>query len=156
MPRVKAMNIIGCYAQTEIGHGSNVGGLETTATLDMETDEWVIHTPNIQATKFWPGSLGTAANHAIVYARIKAAGKDFGPQPLLVQIRSFEDHMPLKGINVGDIGMKMGYNSVDNGWLSFDQVRVPRKNLMSRFSKITKKGDLEIKGDLRILYSIMS
>jgi len=56
----------------------------------------------------------------MVYARIKAKGKDFGPQPLLVQIRSFEDHMPLKGINVGDIGMKLGYNSVDNGWLSFD------------------------------------
>jgi len=92
----------------------------------------------------------------MVYARIKAKGKDFGPQPLLVQIRSFEDHMPLKGINVGDIGMKLGYNSVDNGWLSFDQVRVPRTNLMSRFSEVTKEGDLEIKGDLRILYSIMS
>lgn len=52
-----------------MGHGSDVAGLETTATLDMKTDEWVIHTPHIRATKFWPGSLGIHANHAIVYAR---------------------------------------------------------------------------------------
>ena len=51
MPQAKALKIIGCYAQTEIGHGSNVAGLETTATLDMKTDEWVIHTPTIRATK---------------------------------------------------------------------------------------------------------
>jgi acyl-CoA oxidase len=52
------LNILGCYAQTELGHGSNVAGLETTATLDKATDEFVIHTPNIKATKFWPGALG--------------------------------------------------------------------------------------------------
>jgi acyl-CoA oxidase len=52
------LNIIGCYAQTELGHGSNVAGLETTATLDKATDEFVIHTPTIKATKYWPGSLG--------------------------------------------------------------------------------------------------
>lgn len=73
------MNIIGCYAQTELGHGSDVSKLETTATLDLKTDEWVINTPSIRATKFWPGSLGTAANHAIVYARMIIGVKDFGP-----------------------------------------------------------------------------
>ena len=52
------LNMIGCYAQTELGHGSNVAGLETTATLDMKTDEFVINTPNIKAFKFWPGALG--------------------------------------------------------------------------------------------------
>ena len=52
------LNIIGGYAQTELGHGSNVAGLETTATLDMKTDEFVFNTPSIRATKYWPGSLG--------------------------------------------------------------------------------------------------
>jgi len=65
------MSIIGCYAQTEIGHGSNVAALETTAILDLATDEWVIHTPTIKATKFWPGSLGVHATHAVVFARLK-------------------------------------------------------------------------------------
>jgi acyl-CoA oxidase len=120
------MKIIGCYAQTELGHGSNVQNLETTATLDMKTDEWVIHTPHIRATKFWPGSMGIMSNHAIVFARCVANNKDYGPKPFFVQIRSFDDHMPVKGVKVGDLGPKLGYNAVDNGWLSFDKVRIPR------------------------------
>ena len=66
-----------------------------------------------------------------------------------------EDHMPLKGIKVGDIGLKMGYNGIDNGWLSFDQVRTKRTNLMSRFSFVHKDGKFERRGDPRILYSAM-
>lgn len=121
----------------------------------MKTDEWVINTPNIRATKFWPGSMGTAANHAMVFCRLIAGENDFGPQPILVPIRSYEDHMPLPGITVGDAGTKLGYNSVDNGYLSFNNVRVPRKNMMTKFSKITKEGDLDMRGDLRMLYNIM-
>ena len=48
--------------QTELGHGSNVQGVKTTATLDKKTDEFIIHTPDITATKFWPGT-GLSATH---------------------------------------------------------------------------------------------
>ena len=58
LPLLNHWQIIGCYAQTELGHGSNVAGIETTATLDTKTDEFVIHTPTIKAAKFWPGNLG--------------------------------------------------------------------------------------------------
>ena len=58
MPLIDNWKIIGCYAQTELGHGSNVAGLETTAELDTSTDEFVLHTPNFKASKFWPGNLG--------------------------------------------------------------------------------------------------
>ena len=112
--------MIGCYAQTELGHGSNVAGIETTATLDKTTDEFVINTPNIKATKFWPGSLGVFSTHAILFARCISGENDFGVQPFIVPIRSTEDHKPLPGVSVGDIGEKLGYNSVDNGYLSFD------------------------------------
>ena len=78
------MKILGCYAQTELGHGSNVQGLETTATLDKSSDEFVIHTPNIKATKFWPGGLGLQATHAIVYAKLMLGGKSYGAQPFFV------------------------------------------------------------------------
>lgn len=67
-----------------------------------------------------------------------------------------DTHEPLPGIEVGDIGTKLGYNSTDNGYLLLNQVRVPRKALLSRFAEITPEGDLDIKADLRILYSIMS
>jgi acyl-CoA oxidase len=68
VPMADRLNIIGCYCQTELGHGSNVQGLETTATLDKQTDEFIIHTPHIKATKFWPGTLGRHATHATVFA----------------------------------------------------------------------------------------
>jgi acyl-CoA oxidase len=76
---INDLHILGCYVQTEMGHGSNVAGLETTATFDKEKDEFIIHTPNIRATKFWPGSLGTVATHAVVFARLKIGESDFGP-----------------------------------------------------------------------------
>ena len=148
-------NIIGCYAQTELGHGSNVAGLETTATLDSKTDEFVLHTPTIRATKFWPGSLGRNATHAIVYARLICNGEDYGVQPFMTPIRSLEDHKAFPGVTVGDIGTKLGYNSVDNGFLSFEHYRIPRENMLARFVSVDREGNFEIKGNPRIIYQIM-
>ena len=62
-------------------------------------------------------------------------GNDFGIQCFIVPIRDTETHMPLKGIKVGDIGPKLGYNSKDNGFLMFDQVRIPRTNMLNRFKE---------------------
>jgi acyl-CoA oxidase len=149
------LNIIGCYAQTELGHGSNVAGLETTATLDLKTDEFVIHTPNIKATKFWPGTLGIFATHAVVFARLITNGNDHGVKAFIVPIRSLEDHKPLPGISVGDLGSKLSYNFVDNGWLSFDHFRIPRENILSRFIDVKQDGTVEAKGDPRTSYQIM-
>jgi acyl-CoA oxidase len=73
-----------------------------------------------------------------------------------VQIRSLENHYPLPGIEVGDIGVKLGYNSNDNGYLSFDQVRIPREDMCARFACVEKDGEFKVLGDLRSLYMIMS
>jgi acyl-CoA oxidase len=152
LPRADSLNIIGCYAQTELGHGSNVAGLETTATFDPVTDEFVIHTPTIKACKFWPGSLGRHATHAVVFARLILKKKDFGPLPFMVPIRSRVDHKAYPGIKVGDIGTKLGYNTVDNGYLEFDQYRVPRNSLLQRFVTVTREGEFELLGDPRAIY----
>lgn len=95
---------MGCYAQTELGHGSNVAGLETTATLDTRTDEFVIHTPSIKATKVWSGGLGLFANHAVVFARAIANDNDYGVMPFFVPIRDMETHKTLPGVEIGDMG----------------------------------------------------
>ena len=76
--------MMGCYAQTELGHGSNVASLETTATLDLKTQEWVIHSPTVTSTKYWPGGLGRSANHAVVFAQCIVDGNNFGVQPFMV------------------------------------------------------------------------
>lgn len=120
LPMIRNLDILGCYAQTEIGHGSNVAALETTATLDKSTDEFVIHTPSISATKYWPGDLGRFSSHAIVFARLIIDGDDNGVQPFMVQIRDVDSWKILPGVNCGDLGPKIGYSSKDNGWCSFD------------------------------------
>lgn len=61
-----------------MGHGSNIKGFETTATLDLKTDEFVIHSPTVTSTKYWPGGMGITANHAVVFARCIVEGNDFG------------------------------------------------------------------------------
>ena len=84
MPMLKNADLFGCYAQTELGHGSNVAALETTATLDKSTDEFVINTPTITATKYWPGDLGRFSSHAVVFARLRIDEDDYGIHPFMV------------------------------------------------------------------------
>ncbi|CAG8438346.1 4787_t:CDS:2 [Ambispora gerdemannii] len=130
--------IIGCYAQTELGHGSNVQGLETTATYIPETNEFEIHSPTLTASKWWVGNLGAVANHAIVMARLVTNGKDYGPHPFVVPVRDMKTHEPLSGVTVGDIGPKFGFNSVDNGFVIFDRVRIPHFNMLANFAKVER------------------
>lgn len=57
-------NFFGCFAMTELGHGSNIAGLETTATFDIDSDEFIIHSPSTTATKWWIGGAAESATHA--------------------------------------------------------------------------------------------
>jgi acyl-CoA oxidase len=98
MPKVLSHNILGCYAQTELGHGSNVAGLETTATFDMEKDEFVIHTPNLTSTKWWPGEMGRYSNFALIMAKLVIDGNEYGIAPFLVQIRDLKTHKWMPGV----------------------------------------------------------
>lgn len=154
-PLINHHKILGCYAQTELGHGSNVAGLETTATLDKATDEFIIHSPTLTSTKYWPGDLGRNTTHAVVYARLKIENNDYGVQPFMVQLRDVDTFHYRKGIVTGDLGTKFGYTSKDNGWARFDQVRIPRDHMLMGMCEVTKEGEFSIIGDLRVLYSVM-
>lgn len=61
----------------------------------------------------------------------------------------------MPGIKVGDLGAKFGFNYTDNGWLSFDNVRIPREDILSRFIEVTKEGVVTLKGDPRMNQQIM-
>lgn len=127
---------IGCYAQTELGHGSNVRGLETTATWNPEDRTFTLHSPHLTSSKWWIGSLGRTANYAVVMAQLVIGGKPYGPHPFVCQVRDLNTHQPLDGIYVGDIGPKFGYNTMDNGFLLFNKVKIPHVNLLARFSGV--------------------
>lgn len=135
--------IQGCYLQTELGHGTNVARLETTSTYIPETQEFEINSPSLTSTKWWIGALGKSATHGVVQAKlILPDGKDMGPHLFFVQLRSLEDHRPLQGITVGDIGPKAsgGMAAQDQGFARFDHVRIPRTNMFSKFAKVTTEG----------------
>ncbi|RJE26880.1 acyl-Coenzyme A oxidase [Aspergillus sclerotialis] len=139
LERAQKYQILGCYAQTELGHGSNVRGLETTATWNADDKTFTIHSPTLTASKWWIGSLGRTANHAVVMAQLFIGGKNYGPHPFVVQIRDLETHEPLENVYVGDIGPKFGYNTMDNGFLLFNKVKVPHVNMLARFSSVDKE-----------------
>lgn len=86
----------------------------------------------------WPGELGLLANYALVYAKLIINGKNKGVLPFMVQIRSMDTHKPLEGIIVGDIGPKLGYSTKDNGFLAFNNFRVPVSSMMSRYVRMEK------------------
>jgi acyl-CoA oxidase len=140
MPLCMDLKLIGTYAQTELGHGTFLRGLETVAVYDEVDRRFVIHSPTLTATKWWPGGLGKTCTHAILMARLITKGRDYGPHAFVVQLRDMETHMPLPGVEVGDIGPKMGYNGVDNGFLRFDHVSVPRDAMLMRYSQVLEDG----------------
>ena len=117
IPLAEKFQIIGCYAQTELGHGSNLSSLETTATFVKETDEWEVNSTTFTAAKWWIGGLGAMCTHAVVQAKLIIDGIDHGAHVFVVPIRSLENHKPFPGVQVGDIGPKAygGFNKMDNG-----------------------------------------
>ncbi|KAF8576754.1 acyl-CoA oxidase [Ramaria rubella] len=155
LPLCESGKIIGTYCQTELGHGSFVRGLETTATFDPAADEFIIHSPTVSSTKYWPGGLGYSSSHALVMARLIIRGKDYGVHPFMVQLRSLEDWTPLTGIELGDIGPTMGMNSIDNGYAIFTQVRIPRHNMLMGNSKVLDDGTYISSPHKKLTYGTM-
>lgn len=132
--------MVGCFAMTEMGHGSNVAGLETTATFDEASDQFIIHTPSLTATKWWIGGAAHSATHAAVFARLIVKGKDYGVKPFIVPLRNPLDYTLKQGVAIGDIGMKMGRNGIDNGWIQFTNVRIPRTYMLMKYTKVSREG----------------
>ncbi|KAL9940564.1 hypothetical protein V8E36_000052 [Tilletia maclaganii] len=132
----RANKIIGCYAQTELGHGSNVQGLETTATWIEEDKEFEIHSPSLTASKWWIGGLGRTADHCILMAQLIVKGERKGPTPFIVPIRDVKTREILPGRLIGDIGSKAGYAATDNGFMLFDHVRVPHIAMLAKLAKL--------------------
>ncbi|XP_076175470.1 acyl-coenzyme A oxidase 1 [Ptiloglossa arizonensis] len=135
-----AGNIVGTYAQTELGHGTFIRGLETTATYDPKTKEFVLNSPTLTSYKWWPGGLGHTANYAVVVAQLYTKGECKGIHPFIVQLRDENTHKPLPGIKIGEIGTKLGMNATNNGFLGFESVRIPRENMLMKNSKILEDG----------------
>ncbi len=153
---IGTLELPGCFAMTETGHGSNVKGIETTATYDHATRSLVINTPSDRA---WKEFIGNAALHgqmATTFVKLIVDGKDYGVSAVIVPLRDKKGN-PHPGVTIEDCGPKMGLNGVDNGKIHYNNVKVPYDNLLDRFCSITPEGrfDSPIASDNRRFFTML-
>ncbi|KAL6747266.1 acyl-CoA dehydrogenase/oxidase [Haematococcus lacustris] len=139
LPRLDTLDLTGSFSMTELGHGSNVMGIETTATYDATTEEFVIHTPSNEASKVWIGGTGQHGKITVVFAQLFTKGTYEGVHAFAVRIRD-DQLQVLPNIRIRDMGPKQGLNGVDNGQLWFCNLRVPRDALLDAYASVAPDG----------------
>ncbi|MFB9110811.1 acyl-CoA dehydrogenase [Flavobacterium gyeonganense] len=150
------LKLPGCFAMTETHHGSNVKGLETTATYNHNDQTFTIHTPHEKAQKEYIGNAAVHGQMATVFAKLIIDGHDYGVNAFVVPLRDTNGNV-LNGITIGDCGHKMGLNGVDNGTIRFDNVVIPKENMLDRFASVNDKGEFEspIPSDNRRFFTML-
>jgi acyl-CoA oxidase len=139
---IASLDLPGCFAMSESGHGSDVRSIRTLARYDAAARELVVHTPDETARKDWIGNAARHARLAVVFAQLDVAGEMHGVHAVLVPLRDDQGRV-LPGVEIEDCGDKMGLQGVDNGRIRFSAVRVPVDNLLDRFGRITHDGGYE-------------
>ena len=137
--RIIDLDLLGCFAMTETGHGSDVQQLETTATYDPATQEFVICSPTPSSRKDYIGGAAQSARVAAVFAQLITQDQCHGVHCFVVPIRDSSGN-DLPGITTSDCDYKGGLPGVDNGRILFDNVRVPRENLLNRYGDVAADG----------------
>ena len=140
LQRIASLELPGCFAMSETGHGSNVQRVETTATWDGDAGEFVVETPTEGARKDYIGNAALDGRMAVVFCQLIVGGAGRGVHAVLVPIRD-EDGIPCEGVEIADCGEKLGLNGVDNGRLAFNGVRVGRTALLDRYAEVTAEGE---------------
>jgi len=140
LERLVSADLLGAFAMTETGHGSNVQALGTRAVYDPENEEFVIDTPDAASRKDYIGNAAVHARAAVVFAQLEVAGVEQGVHAFVVPLRD-EKGRTLSGIDISDCGPKIGLNGVDNGRISFHGVRVPRTALLNKYADVTESGE---------------
>ncbi|MGW8327507.1 acyl-CoA dehydrogenase family protein [Streptomyces sp. NPDC055897] len=123
-----SMRRVGTFLCTEVDHGNDSAGLETTAEFDRENDGFILHTPHPGAQKFMPNTSTTGGpKTAMVAARLLVDGQDQGVFLFLTPLS--DDHGLLPGVEVRTLPFRSGA-PVDHCLTAFHHVRLPREALL--------------------------
>ncbi|CEG71334.1 Putative Acyl-coenzyme A oxidase [Rhizopus microsporus] len=147
--------ILGCFAMTELGHSSALREIETTATYDFATDEFILDTPTITGTKWWIGMAGQTATHAVVIAQTVIDGKNVGLNWFVVQLRNKHTGELEPNVQIGDIGEKVGHAGLDNGWIQFRQKRIPRIDMLAKWVQLDRQGNYKPAPNPAVMYATL-
>uniref|UniRef100_A0A7S1KN30 Acyl-coenzyme A oxidase n=1 Tax=Percolomonas cosmopolitus TaxID=63605 RepID=A0A7S1KN30_9EUKA len=156
-PDMKNLSIFGCFALTEMTHGSDTKNMKTEVRYLPETQSFELHTPHRDASKVWIGNLGKHATHAIVAAQLIIQSKSYGLHWFVVPIRNEVTHDMLPGVYVGDWGSKTSatWDAMDNGFVWFDHVKLPLASMLNRYQEVTPQGEYVVKiKDRRTLFGL--
>mmetsp|Transcript_23439 Transcript_23439/g.23078 ORF Transcript_23439/g.23078 Transcript_23439/m.23078 type:complete len:183 (+) Transcript_23439:412-960(+) len=113
--------------------------METTVTYDEKTQEFTVNSPTPLSWKYWITNGACHANFALVFGQTIVKGKNEGVNAFLVRVRDDQGKV-MPGVSIVDMGWKIGVNGVDNGGLHFNQVKIPRTNMMTKFADVTPDG----------------
>ncbi|KAG0245587.1 acyl-Coenzyme A oxidase [Mortierella sp. GBA43] len=132
--------VVGCFSMTELGHSSFLRGLQTSSTYDPESDEWIIQSPTLAATKWFVGSCGEIATHTVALCQTVVNGENHGINWFIVPLRDLKTGKLLPGVTCGDMGHKYSRQGFDNGWIQFTAVRVPRDYMLMKWASLSRDG----------------
>lgn len=130
----------GCFALTELGHGSNVANIETTAVFNNATREFIFNSPTRTSTKWWIGAAGRTANMAIVWAQLIVGNDNKGVHAFVLEIRDYVTHETKPGVIIGDCGKKIELDGIDNGFIIFRDFKAGYDSLLDFYSQISEEG----------------
>ena len=103
LDQIDTVDQIGCFGLTELGYGNNAVEMETTATFDAATQEFVIHSPSTLSQKFWITNSADHAKWCVVFAQTIVSGQNQGIHGFLVPIRDAQ-HNVCKGVRLEESG----------------------------------------------------
>lgn len=141
IPDIMTGDLLGGFAMTEIGGGSDVQGISTVAVYDHATRSFTINTPDDDARKAYIGNAALHGEMMVVFAQLKMDkdAESMGVHAFMVPIRDKQGNTK-SGVTIEDCGHKVGLNGIDNGYLAFKDVTVPYDNMLDRFAQIDKDG----------------
>lgn len=120
--------------------------VQTTATYDEASSEFILNTPHEGARKNWI-SQGFVADKAVVLADLIVKGESKGPHAFVMDFRQSGSLVP--NVTIDDMGTKTVGNDLDNAWIDFTNVRLPKDSLLRRYAEVDGDGEYQIKGNVR-------